>query len=188
MKMPAESAIGARFAASPPKKPASAVAPWHGELTATARRFYQVCLANVSEAVADGGLTSLQFGALLYLSKQPDVQGVEQSRLAAGLDVDRNSASLLVEHLVTKGLVERRVNAADRRARLLKLTPKGEKLRLRLRPVQLAANERVLSALAPRERKALFDLMNRVIAANRADATADAGERIGARPPPSAGA
>jgi DNA-binding MarR family transcriptional regulator len=172
MKAPTESAT-VRAGASPPAPRENFSPPWHGELTATARRFYQICLAAVSEAIAEGNLTSLQFAALLYISKQPGRGGLEQNRLAAGLAVDRNSASLLVEQLVTKGLIERRVNGADRRARLLTLTAKGEKLRQHLRPPQLAANERILASLKPHERKALFDLLNRVIEANQVGPTAD---------------
>jgi DNA-binding MarR family transcriptional regulator len=131
-----------------------------------ARRFYQICVARVAEVVAEGGLTPLQFGAMLYLSKQPGAQSVEQNSLGAGLDIDRNTASLLVEQLVTKGFVERRVNGADRRARLLNLTPKGAKLFTRLRPANLAANERVLAPLSLRERKVLSELLIRLIEGN----------------------
>ncbi len=159
--------VGAR-----PSRQASPENPapvWRGELTATARRFYQVCLDAVSGAIAEGGLTTLQLAVLLYISKQPGGGGLEQNKLAAGLAVDRNSTSLLVEQLVTKGLVDRRVSGADRRARLLSLTAKGEKLRLRLRPLQLDANERVLAPLKPGERQVLFDLLNRVIDASQVE-------------------
>src|SRR5262245_2438419 len=162
-----------RAGASPQASRENAAPLWHGELTATARRFYQICLGAVSEAIAEGGLTSLQFAAMLYLSKQPGGRGLEQNKLAVGLDVDRNSASLLVEQLVSKGLIERRVNGADRRARLLNLTAEGEKLRLRLRPAQLAANERVLASLKRSEQRVLFDLLYRVIEANQAGPTAE---------------
>jgi DNA-binding MarR family transcriptional regulator len=111
--------------------------------------------------VAD--LTTLQFGALLYLSKQPGSRGVEQNKLAHGMDVDRNSASLLVEQMVVRGLVERRVNGADRRVRLLSLTTKGKKLLARLEPEHLAANERILAPLSHEERELLFSLLIRVI-------------------------
>ncbi len=133
-----------------PTAPESGLPPWHGEVTAMARRLFQICRARMNEVVGEAGLTSLQYGAMLYLSKQSGVDGVEQNSLAAGMDLDRTSASLLVDQLATKGMVERRVNGADRRARLLKLTPKGEKLRSRLRPAHLAAKDRILAPLTPR--------------------------------------
>ena len=151
--------------AVPPKKGASFFAPWHGVPLATARRFYQRCMAEVAEAVSQADLTTLQFAALLYLTKQPDPRGMEQNKLAAGMDVDRNSASLLVEQLVTRGLVERRVSDADRRIRLLSLTPRGKKLVARIEPSHLAATERILAPLTKNERELLFSLLIRVIEA-----------------------
>ena len=79
----------------------------------------------------------MQWGVLAYLSKITGEPGIDQNNLAARLGVDRNNASLLVEGLVASGLVERNVNGADRRARSLQLTMKGEKLFARLRPKNL---------------------------------------------------
>lgn len=140
--------------------------PWHGVPTAIARRFHQICAAKTSEVVREAGLTPLQYGVLIHLSKLTGEPGVEQNALANRLNVDRNTASLLVEQLVKKGLVERRVNNADRRSRLLSLTIKGEKLYERLRPIHLAANESILTPIAPRERKLLMSLLISVIEGN----------------------
>jgi DNA-binding MarR family transcriptional regulator len=151
-----------------PLAAANANPPWHGVPTAIARRFHQICAAKTSEVVGEAGLTPLQYGGLVYLSKLTGEPGIEQNTLANRLNVDRNTASLLVEQLVKKGLVERQVNSADRRSRLLSLTIKGEKLYERLRPVHLAANESVLTPIAPRERKILMSLLIRVIEGNLA--------------------
>jgi DNA-binding MarR family transcriptional regulator len=147
---------------------ANASPPWHGVPTAIARRFHQICVAKTSEVVSEEGLTPLQYGVLIHLSKLTGRPGIEQNSLADRLNVDRNTASLLVEQLVKKDLVERQVNDADRRARLLRLTAKGEKLYARLRPAHLAANESILAAIAPRERKLLLSLLIRVIEGNLA--------------------
>jgi len=58
------------------------------------------------------------------------------------------------------------VNGADRRARLLNLTSKGEKVFARLRPIHLATNESILAPITPRERALLMDLLIRVIEGN----------------------
>jgi DNA-binding MarR family transcriptional regulator len=102
----------------------------------------------------------------MHLSKLTGEPGIEQSGLADRLNVDRNTASLLVEQLVNKGLIERRVKGADRRARLLNLTPKGETLYARLRPTYLNANESILAPITPSERKLLFALLIRLIDGN----------------------
>jgi DNA-binding MarR family transcriptional regulator len=140
--------------------------PWHGVPTAIARRFHQICVAKTSEVVGEADLTPLQYGVLIHLSKLTGKPGIEQNSLAGRLNVDRNTASLLVEQLAKKELVERRVNGADRRARVLSLTAKGEKLYAQLRPAHLAANENILTPITPRERKLLISLLIRVIEGN----------------------
>jgi DNA-binding MarR family transcriptional regulator len=142
--------------------------PWHGVPTAIARRLHQICLAKTAEVVSQAGITPLQYGVLIHLSRVTGKPGIEQNSLAGRLNIDRNTASLLVEQLVKKELVDRLVNAADRRARLLSLTPKGEKLYAQLRPAHLAANKSILSPITSRERKVLISLLIRVIEGNLA--------------------
>jgi DNA-binding MarR family transcriptional regulator len=157
---------------------ASGASPIRRAPVPVARRFYQIWLAMVAETLVEADLTSLQYGVLVYLSADHGGEpGIDQNGLAARLGVDRNNASLLVEELAKRGLVERRINGADRRARQLYLTAKGEKLFARLRPANLAANARILEPLAPRERELLLDLLIRVIEANGAYARPGAGRR-----------
>src|SRR4051812_29475420 len=158
-----------RRAASPRTTAPNIDPPWHGAPTAIARRFHQICAARTSEVVSEYGLTPLQYGAMVHLSGQAGQPGVEQNAFADRLSVDRNTASLVVEQLVKKGLAERQVNGADRRVRLLKLTPRGEKLYARVRPAFLAINESILAPITPRGRKLLIDLLIRVIEGNLTD-------------------
>jgi DNA-binding MarR family transcriptional regulator len=58
------------------------------------------------------------------------------------------------------------VDEADRRVRLVSLTPKGRKLHARLRPALIALNEDILSPITFRERKLLMELLIRVIEEN----------------------
>jgi MarR family transcriptional regulator, lower aerobic nicotinate degradation pathway regulator len=151
--------------------------PWHRVPTAIARRFHQICVARTSEVVGQAGLTPLQYGVLIHLNTLTGRPGIEQNKLADRLNIDRNTASLLIEQLAKKGLVERRVNGADRRARLLNLTSKGEKVFARLRPIHLATNESILAPITPRERALLMDLLIRVIEGNLVRQSAAAGLR-----------
>src|SRR3954465_2112343 len=73
--------------------------PWHHVPTAIARRFHQICAAKTSEVVGEAGLTPLEYGVLIHLSKLTGKPGIEQSNLANRLNIDRNTASLLVEQL-----------------------------------------------------------------------------------------
>jgi DNA-binding MarR family transcriptional regulator len=156
-----------------------AAPPWHGAPTAIARRFHQICATRTAEVVGKCGLTPLQYGALVHLSVHTGKPGIEQNAFAERLNIDRNTASLLVEQLAKKRLVAREVDAADRRVRLLSLTPQGEKLYARLRPAFIAANEEILAPINARERKLLIDLLIRVIEGNLAQA--ERGGRAGKR-------
>jgi DNA-binding MarR family transcriptional regulator len=153
------------------------VPPVRRSPTALARRFYQICLTMQADGLVAADLTPLQYGGIAFLNRQDGEPGIDQNGLAARMGVERSHVSLLVEELAAKGLVEQRVNGADRRARLLYLTPKGEKLHRRLRPGIAAANDRALEPLSPRERELFVDMLIRMIGANGAHARPGAGRR-----------
>jgi len=137
--------------------------PVRRAVVSLARRFHQVCLAVAAEALQGEDLVPLEFGALIFLRAEPDI---DQSGLAARLGIDRTSASALVSQLEGKALIERRVNADDRRARLLRVSPAGEALFERLEPATLTVGPRILAPLEPAERETLLDLLTRVIDGN----------------------
>ncbi len=127
-----------------------AVPPVRRVVTALARRFNQICVTMVADSVAAADLTPLQFAVLAYLNKRDGQCGIDQNSLAARLGIERSHVSLLVEELGTRGLVDRQVNGADRRARVLQLTC---------------------------EREVLLDLLLRIIRRNGAYARPGAGRR-----------
>ena len=186
-----------RFSTNPPRstshKPGAlkpplvefkrAVPPVRRVLMALARRLFQICTTAVAEVLAGEDLTPLQYAVMAYVEGEPDI---DQNGLAARLGVDRNNASLLVEQLEAKRLIERRVNGADRRARLLRVTPRGQRLYDRLRPAVFAAQERLLTLLGPDEREQFIDMLVRVIEGNRGLARPGTGRRKrGSRQSPS---
>jgi DNA-binding MarR family transcriptional regulator len=124
--------------------------------------------------LVDEDLTPMEYGVIAYLNGEP---GLDQISLAARLGIDRNNVSLLLNRLERKRLVERRVNGADRRARLLRLTPRGTALYARLMPTVFAAQSRLIELLSPLEREQLFDLLSRVIEGNKVLARPGTGRR-----------
>jgi DNA-binding MarR family transcriptional regulator len=144
---------------------------------ALARRFFQICTAASAEAVGAADLTPLEFAVMAYVNPAEGEPDLDQSALAARLGVDRNSTSLLVASLEAKGLVTRRVSDTDRRARLVRLTPRGEQLFAELHPKGIELQWQVLDVLAPAERDMLLDLLVRVIEANPGLARPGAGRR-----------
>ena len=148
--------------------------PVHRVPAALARRFDQICVSTLAQALAGEDLTPLEFAVLRYVDEEP---GIDQSGLCERLGIDRNSASLMVNRLESNGHLTRRVDGNDRRARLLKLTPSGKRLHDRVRPKTFAGWQRMLSVLKPTERELLLDLLVRVIEGNRILARPGAGRR-----------
>lgn len=144
---------------------------------ALARRFFQICTAAAADSVAEANLTPLEFAVLAYINKLVGQPDIDQSSLAARLGVDRNTISLLVERLESRGLLERRVGPTDRRVRLLHLTPSGEKLHKRLYLKAYADQRRLLEVLDASDREVLLDLLARVISANPSLVRPGAGRR-----------
>lgn len=138
------------------------------------RRFFQICMAVAAEVAAEEGLTALQLGALTYLYDEPDI---DQNALTERLGIDRSNTSGLLDELEKRGLVERRVNGADRRAKLLRLTSNGAKVRDRLRPKAGVAQARILAPLAPAAREQFLDMLIQIIEANDAYARPGASRR-----------
>lgn len=135
---------------------------------ALARHFIKICTAASAELVAEKGLKSGQFAVLAHLSGGTGEPGIDQNSIAARMGVDRARVSQLVDELEAMGLIDRRVSDVDRRARVLRLTPRGEELWARLQPAVREAQMRVLASLAPDERELFLNLLVRIIQSNRA--------------------
>jgi DNA-binding MarR family transcriptional regulator len=145
--------------------------------TPLARRFFQICQAMVADSLAEVDLLPLQYGTLAYLNRQTGEPGIDQAGLAARLGIDRNNVGVILTELEVRGLVERRIDSTDQRARRLYLTAKGEKLYQQQQANNAAANERILAPLSTRERELLLDCLVRVIQANAMYARPGAGRR-----------
>ena len=86
------------------------------------RRLHQISVAVFSEHVAAAGLnlTSVQYAALSAIAASP---GIDQATLAGSIAYDRVTIGGVVDRLVQKGLIDRRTNERDRRARVLRIFP-----------------------------------------------------------------
>jgi len=152
----------------------STIPPNHRVPSFLAHRLNQVCLGILSEVIGPADLTRVEYAALTNLDAEP---GIDQRHLAERLGVDKASTSLLIDRLVRRGLIDRRVDEANRRAHVLRLTPEGLALRRRLRPAALAAQERILAPLRSEERPLLLDLITRVVEGHQAYARPGNGRR-----------
>src|SRR5688500_13396239 len=127
------------------------------------RRLHQIITTVHDGIYADEDLVPQQYSALACLDDFPDI---DQARLATLMGVDRTNVGLIIDELERRKLVDRRINGADRRARVLRLTPEGARMRSRLRPKGVAAQALVLATLTSDEQDTLVDLLIRVVRAN----------------------
>ena len=81
--------------------------------------------------------------------------------LAASMGLDKAQISRSVSSLVKQGLVTRKPNPRSNREILLALSPKGNAAYAVILKASAAANEVLLAGLAPKERRALGELLAR---------------------------
>src|SRR6185312_15515852 len=127
--------------------PESRILPSHRVPSFLSYLLRQVCLGIMAEVLAPADLRPVEYATLTTLDAEP---GIDQRELAARIACDKMSTSQLVERLEERGLIDRHIDPADRRARLLQLTA-------------LAAQDRILAPLRPEERPVLIDLIARVV-------------------------
>ncbi len=105
------------------------------------------------------GVTRSQWWVLSNLSRH---DGMMQTELAAMLDVGKVTVGGLVERMEQAGWVERRPDAADRRAKRVHLTAKAHGLLAEIRQAGDEMNELAFSGLSRDDRRALGELLGRI--------------------------
>ncbi|WP_271500159.1 MarR family winged helix-turn-helix transcriptional regulator [Bradyrhizobium sp. CCBAU 11357] len=138
------------------------------------RRLQMISTAIVAEEFEGEDMSVSEWAVLIMIENHP---GIDQSRLAEVVAIDRTNTGRLVDQLEAKGLVERRPHDSDRRVWMLRCTPLGLKIRKRLRPRALASQERLLSCLGPAQRELFINLMSQVVTANEEYVRPGAGRR-----------
>ena len=103
-------------------------------------------------------LTRAQWAVLLQLERN---EGLIQTDLAGVLDIKPITLTRLIDRLVKGGLVERRPNPSDRRARFLFLTPKARPLLNHIETQSESLAGTVLEGLDPAEIDTLADQLGR---------------------------
>jgi DNA-binding MarR family transcriptional regulator len=87
---------------------------------------------------------------------------IPMGQLAETLACDRSNVTGLVDRLESRGLVRRRLSPADRRVRVLDLTPTGSRLRALLLD-RMTAPPAILGRLSAREQRALVRILTRLL-------------------------
>ncbi|RMI02880.1 MarR family winged helix-turn-helix transcriptional regulator [Cellulomonas triticagri] len=118
-------------------------------------RAYERALAATVEAVPHG------FRGFLVLREVVRGAHESQAALAASLGIDRTVMTYLLDDLESAGLVERRVAEVDRRQRRVLPTPDARTLLEHLEHRVAAAEDAVLGALDPEDRRTAGRLLRR---------------------------
>jgi MarR family transcriptional regulator for hemolysin len=94
------------------------------------------------------GMTRAQWAVLLRLERR---EGLKQSDLAEELDIQPITLTRLVDRLCDNGLIERRADPNDRRAKRLYLTPAARPLLDRISSEIEELSEKVLAGIKAAE-------------------------------------
>jgi MarR family transcriptional regulator for hemolysin len=105
------------------------------------------------------GLTRAQWQALFHLARN---EGCNQATLADLLEVEPITLARLVDRLELGGLVERRSDPGDRRARLLFLGARAHPLLEQLRALGAETREVALAGIDEDERTLLMTLLTKM--------------------------
>src|SRR6478609_3322641 len=95
------------------------------QLTMTLTKTARVYKAAADKMASDFGLSQASAWPVVMIGRMGD--GIRPGALAERLDIEHPSLVRIIDQLVNAGLIERRNDANDRRARLLYLTAEGRR-------------------------------------------------------------
>ncbi|HUA55020.1 MAG TPA: MarR family transcriptional regulator [Candidatus Sulfotelmatobacter sp.] len=105
------------------------------------------------------GLTRAQWSVLAHLARQ---EGINQTALAQILEIEPITLVRLLDRLQAAGLVERRPDQSDRRARVLYLTPAAHPLLEQIWGLAAVVREEAMAGLPDRERDQLMGMLLKI--------------------------
>lgn len=132
----------------------------HGEIGRLIARLPRIWRRESDQALSDHGLSYATAIPLLVLSRQGE--NVRQGVLADELGIEGPSLVRLIDLLQAEGLVERREDPTDRRAKTLHLTKAGEAKVEETNRVLRRVRASLLKDIAPEELAITFETLQRI--------------------------
>lgn len=139
-----------------PHAPSSAAARFGFHLVGLSRRWRR----HLDDELADAGLSDATWTPLVHLHAAGGA--LHQKDLAARVGLDRSSLVRLLDILEARGLVTRSVDARDRRARQLELTPAGLSAVKAIRRRIDAIERRLLDGVGEKEMEVALGVFARI--------------------------
>ncbi len=127
------------------------------------RRLNQIHYAMFFEECHSQNITPVQYGVLTALSLVP---WMDQTEIGMDVGLDRTTTADVIKRLQERGLIERRINPADKRSRQAKLTKSGGKIVEELHEGMARAQARLLEPLNARNREVFMRLLGILVESN----------------------
>ncbi len=127
------------------------------------RRLQQIAVAVFLQEAGASGVTPVQYAALQAVANQP---GLDQRTLAGQIGLDTSTVAGVVDRLEARGLMQRQASPADRRVRLLRLTPDGEALLSEVIPAMQRAQLKILAPLPAAQRREFMRMLKLLVDGN----------------------
>ncbi len=125
------------------------------------RRLQQMAVSIFARECEGFDITPVQYAALVALRDNP---GIDATRIAVLVSMDRSTIGNVLERMEGKGFIERRANPTDRRVKLLNLSRRGAKLLGDCEAFVRIAQARMLDPLDAQERNQFTQYMRRILA------------------------
>ncbi len=114
------------------------------------------------QCLAQFGVTASQGYALLAF---PEDAGISMNELSQTMGLANSTMTRMVDHLVAKGLVNRRQGDEDRRVVRVALTPQGRELQRSLETARRELLQEVLADIQEGERSSILNSLEKLNAA-----------------------
>ena len=123
------------------------------------RRTYMSLHRRLKTAVAGHGITPDQYVVLWVLDASGDMT---QKEIHERVYSDGNTIAAMLGRMERKGWIRRERHSKDRRARRVRVTPKGQAMRWRIYALTGRVHRQALRGFSPAERRMLFEFLDRM--------------------------
>lgn len=130
------------------------------------RRIHQMSVHVFSSTLQEAGLdlTPVQFAALDTIQAHP---GLDQACIATRIACDRATVGGVIDRLMQKSLIERKISKRDRRAHEIRITSEGRRLHDLVLPIVETLQGDILSGLDTEECKQFYLLAKKALNASK---------------------
>jgi DNA-binding MarR family transcriptional regulator len=115
----------------------------------------------LSERIAAHDLTPQMMQGLQALAEHPDST---MRAFAENMFCDASNATGIIDRLEKRGLAERRPSSEDRRSKVVRLTPAGQRLYRRVEEMLISEAPPAIAKLSAADQRTLREIIDRALA------------------------